>query len=101
MRIARVERLPLVMRKEDPKWRFALGANPRTEGIVVALRSDSGATGYGYASATPHMGATIESLTTALDRFEPILIGREAEPIEQTLAALDCALEGNNQAKAA
>jgi L-alanine-DL-glutamate epimerase-like enolase superfamily enzyme len=101
MRIARVERLPLVMRKEDPKWRFALGANPTTEGIIFALYSDTGVTGYGYASATPHMGATTESLTAALDRFEPILSGRDAEPIEETLVALDDALQGNNQAKAA
>src|SRR5215467_702982 len=100
MRIARVERLPLVMRKEDPKWRFALGANPTTEGIIVALYSETGVTGYGYASATPHMGATTESLTAALDRFEPILSGRDAEAIEETLAALDDALQGNNQAKA-
>jgi L-alanine-DL-glutamate epimerase-like enolase superfamily enzyme len=101
MRIARIEHLPLVMRKEDPKWRFALGANPTTEGIIVALHSDTGVTGYGYASATPHMGATMQSLTEALDCFEPLLAGRDAEPIEETLAALDRTLEGNNQAKAA
>src|SRR5215831_11147857 len=101
MRIARVERTPLVMRKEDPKWRFALGANPTTEGIIVALTSDTGVTGYGYASATPHMGATMTTLAAALDRFEPLLIGRDATKIYITLDALDRAIEGNNQAKAA
>src|SRR5215831_12383309 len=100
MRIARVERTPLVMRKEDPKWRFALGANPTTEGIIVALTSDTGVTGYGYASATPHMGATMTTLAAALDRFEPLLIGRDAAILD-TLAALDHALQGNHQAKAA
>lgn len=101
MRIARVERTPLVMRKEDPKWRFALGANPTTEGIIVALTSDTGVTGYGYASATPHMGATMTSLAAALDRFEPQLISRDATAIPDTLAMLDRTLQGTNQAKAA
>ncbi len=101
MKIARVELTPSVMRKEDPKWRFALGANPTTEGFIVALHSDDGVTGYGYASATPHMGATSGSLDAALKRFEPLLIGRDATKIEETLAALDRELQANNQAKAA
>ena len=101
MRVARIERMHLVMRKQDPKWRFALGANPTTEGIIVALHSDDDVVGYGYASATPHMGATTASLTAALDRFEPLLIGRGAEDIAETLADLDRGLDGNNQAKAA
>src|SRR4051812_34385861 len=101
MRIARVELAPLVMRKEDPKWRFALGASPTTEGIIVTLHTDTGVCGYGYASATPHMGATSATLNAALRRFEPVLIDRDATTIEATLEALDRELEGNNQAKAA
>ena len=62
MRIERVELNPCVMRKDDPKWRFALGANPMTEGVIVTLTGEDGERGYGYASATPHMGATRETL---------------------------------------
>jgi L-Ala-D/L-Glu epimerase len=100
MRIMRVDLEPIVMRKEDPKWRFALGANPLTEGVVVTLAADTGARGYGYASATPHMGATRESLIVALERFKPILLGRDPFAIEETLMLLDRDLDGNNQAKA-
>src|SRR5262249_33779467 len=91
----------LGMGKQDAKWRFAVGANPTTEGIIVALHSEDGVVGYGYASATPHMGATTASLTAALDRFEPLLTGRDPTDIGETLTDLDRALEGSNQAKAA
>ncbi len=100
MRIKRVDLEPHVMRKEDPKWRFALGANPVTEGVVVAITSDTDERGHGYASATPHLGATRESLIAALERFAPLLIGRDPFAIEETLMALDRDLDGNNQAKA-
>jgi L-Ala-D/L-Glu epimerase len=100
MRIARVDLDPIVMRKEDPKWRFALGVSPVTEGVVVTLVADTGARGYGYASATPHMGATRESLIAALELFKPLLLGRDPFAIEETLMLLDRAQDGNNQAKA-
>jgi L-alanine-DL-glutamate epimerase-like enolase superfamily enzyme len=100
MRIARVELTPCTLRKEDPKWRFALGASPTTEGIIVTIATDSGARGYGYASATPHMGATRESLSAALGRFVPILIGRDPFAVEEILLALDAETAGHRQAKA-
>ena len=100
MRIARVDLEPIVMRKEDPKWRFALGASPVTEGVIVTIVSDEGTRGHGYASATPHMGATREGLMVALEHFQPLLIGRDPFAIEATLMALDDRINGNNQAKA-
>src|SRR5882672_2281616 len=101
MRIDRVEIEPIVMRKEDPKWRFALGASPVTEGVIVTITADNCERGHGYASATPHMGATREGLMAALTRFERLLIGRDPFAIQETLMALDRDLAGNNQAKAA
>jgi hypothetical protein len=50
---------PVVLPKDDPTWKFALGANPATEGVVVRLATDS-AEGYGYASATAHMESRME-----------------------------------------
>src|SRR5215471_13981196 len=101
MKIARVDLEPVILQKEDPKWRFALGASPVTEGVIVTITADNDQRGYGYASATPHMGATREGLIAALTRFEPLLIGRDPFAIQQTLVALDRDLAGNNQAKAA
>jgi L-alanine-DL-glutamate epimerase-like enolase superfamily enzyme len=101
MRIERVELHPCVLRKQDPKWRFALGASPTTEGVIVTLISETGKRGYGYASATPHMGATQAGLQTALDGFVPLIEGRDAFAIEDTLLMLDREFPAPNQARAA
>ena len=101
MIITRVDLQPCVMRKEDPNWRFALGANPVTEGVVVTLTAQDGTLGFGYGSATPHMGATRETLMAALTRFVPLVAGRDSFNVEEILQALDMDLVGNNQAKAA
>lgn len=101
MRIERVELKPCVLRKEDPTWRFAFGASPTTEGVIVTLISESGVRGYGYASATPHMGATREGLETALDCFVPLIEGRDVFAIEDTLLTLDRQQPAPNQARAA
>src|SRR5882724_7833153 len=101
MIITRVDLKPCVMRKEDPNWRFALGANPVTEGVVVTLSAEDGTQGFGYGSATPHMGATRETLMAALTRFVPLVTGHDSFAIEEILQALDADLAANNQAKAA
>jgi L-alanine-DL-glutamate epimerase-like enolase superfamily enzyme len=101
MIVARVLLEPCVMRKADPKWRFALGANPVTEGVVVTLVADNGVRGYGYGSATPHMGATRESLMAALTRFTPLVTGRDCWAIEEVMQLLERDCAGQHQAKAA
>src|SRR5438105_11347703 len=101
MLIARAELESCVMRKEDPTWRFALGANPVTDGVVVILTAESGAQGFGYGYATPHMGATRETLMAALTRFAPLVTGRDSFAVEEIFQLLDSDLAGSNQAKAA
>src|SRR5258705_12168132 len=101
MIIARVELEPCVMRKEDPKWRFALGASPVTEGVVVTVTGQNGVQGFGYGSATPHMGATRETLMAAHTVFKLVVTGRDSFAVEEILQLLDSDLAGNNQAKAA
>ena len=101
MIIARIDCEPCVMRKEDSKWRFALGASPVTEGVVVTITAENGAQGFGYGSATPHMGATRESLMAALTRFVPLVKGRDFFAVEEISQVLESNLAGNNQAKAA
>jgi L-alanine-DL-glutamate epimerase-like enolase superfamily enzyme len=92
---------PCTMRKEDPAWRFALGGSPITDGHVVCIATEDGVEGFGYASATPHMGSTKDTLKAELDLFRPLVIGKDACAIEAILKSLDRALRGAPQAKAA
>ena len=92
---------PCTMRKEDPSWRFALAASPVTEGHVVRIATEDGIEGFGYASATPHMGSTADTLKAELELFRPLLVGRDPSGIEAILAALDRAIRGAPQSKAA
>jgi L-Ala-D/L-Glu epimerase len=89
------------MRKEDPTWRFALGASPVTDGHVVRLATEDGIEGFGYASATPHMGSIQDTLAAELALFRPLVIGRDPCDIEAILGALNRAMHGAPQAKAA
>jgi L-alanine-DL-glutamate epimerase-like enolase superfamily enzyme len=92
---------PCTMRKEDPAWRFALAASPVTDGHVLRVVTEDGIEGFGYASATPHMGSTKETLKAELDLFRPLIVGRDPRAIEAILMELDRALRGAPQAKAA
>jgi L-alanine-DL-glutamate epimerase-like enolase superfamily enzyme len=92
---------PSVMRKEDPNWRFALGANPTTEGLILRLATEDDLEGFGYASATAHMGATTGTMKAELDYMAPSVLGREADEIEAIYASLDRRIRGAPQAKAA
>lgn len=90
-----------LMRKEDPNWRFALGASPVTEGVILRLTTSDGVTGFGYASATPHMGSIPATLDAELNHLKPHVVGRDADDIESILQSLDRRLRGAPQAKAA
>jgi L-alanine-DL-glutamate epimerase-like enolase superfamily enzyme len=92
---------PSVMRKEDPDWRMALGANPTTEGVILRIADEQGNEGFGYASATPHMGAIRSALETQLEFLRLRVVGRDADEIESICVGLDQAMGGAQQAKAA
>src|SRR5215475_3665510 len=101
MIIREFEIAPCTMRKEDPTWRFALAASPVTDGHVLRIVSDDGHEGFGYASATPHMGSTKDTLQAELELFRPLVVGQDPHNIEAILMTLDRALRGAPQAKAA
>jgi L-alanine-DL-glutamate epimerase-like enolase superfamily enzyme len=101
MKIDRIEILPADMPQSDPKWRFAIHANRVSQGWLVAITADDGTVGYGYASATKHMGASRAGLKGVLDDFTRLLLGRDPFDSEAILADLDHRLRGMNQAKAA
>jgi L-alanine-DL-glutamate epimerase-like enolase superfamily enzyme len=92
---------PCTMRKEDPTWRFALGASPVTDGHIVRLVTEDGVEGFGYASATPHMGSIMDTLAAELALFRPLVVGHDPRDIEAILMALDRAMHGAPQSKAA
>lgn len=100
-RIVAVEITSCIMPKEDPKWAFALAANPLSEGWILGLRTDDGVTGYGYGSSTPHMGATYDGLKTSLESFRSTVEKRDPFDLEPILMALDRKVRGSYQAKAA
>ena len=89
------------MRKEDPTWKFALGASPVTEGSILVLRAEDGTEGIGYASATPHMGSIPKALEAELEWLKPAVEGKDADNIEEILVALDRRMRNAPQAKAA
>src|SRR5205085_3408347 len=101
MRTAGIALEPCTLRKQDPAWRFARGASPVTEGVIVTLTGEDGTQAYGYASATAHMGATRDTLLAALKVFSPLLSGQDSFEVTKILGMLDCALAGHHQAKAA
>ncbi|HEY4135024.1 MAG TPA: mandelate racemase/muconate lactonizing enzyme family protein [Alphaproteobacteria bacterium] len=99
--ITKVDLIFSSMPKEDPTWRFALGANPLTEGWIVCLSTADGTTGYGYANASAHLGSTVGSLKAVIDRFAPLLVGQDAFDVELVLQTLNQNLTLHNQAKGA
>jgi L-alanine-DL-glutamate epimerase-like enolase superfamily enzyme len=92
---------PCEMPLEDKDWKFALASVSSARGCVVAIRSDSGHTGYGYAPAIPHMGSTFEMLPIEIQRFKPILLRKDPFAIEAILRELDASMTGAYQAKGA
>ncbi len=101
MIIRDIELTQSVMPKEDPTWAFALAATSTVEGIVLKIVTEGGKFGYGYASSVPHMGSAMTTLQAELDLFRPVLVGKNAWDVEAILGALDRALRGAQQAKAA
>jgi L-alanine-DL-glutamate epimerase-like enolase superfamily enzyme len=99
MKIVDVRISESILPKKDKDWKFALGANPATEGWIVAIRAEDGTTGYGYASTMNHYGAPHEAVKGALDRLSKRLVGRDSREIVSILDDLDEVMMGNNQAK--
>lgn len=95
MPIRSVSVVPVVMPKDDPTWRFALGASPRSDGFLVRIATDGGSEGIGYTTAVPHLGAPADRVLTDLRSLARLLEGA-AVPDPKALGAL----AGCHQAKA-
>jgi L-alanine-DL-glutamate epimerase-like enolase superfamily enzyme len=100
VRIKSIALGPVLMRKTDPTWRFALAASPTTDGFLVTIRSDDDLEGFGYASAIPHIGAPTEVVARGLDALGAALLGADAEDLAGCLAIV-AARDAANPARAA
>lgn len=94
MRIGAITVVPVVMPKDDPTWRFALGASPRSDGFLVRISTADGE-GIGYTTAVPHLGAPADRVLTDLRALVRLLEGAEVPDPDE----LDT-LPGCHQAKA-
>lgn len=100
MKIVSYELEKVVLEKDDPTWKFALGASPVVEGVIVRIATEN-AVGYGYASSVPHMGSLTSAMTAELEHFRPFVIGAQADQIGAIMEGLDRSLGGALHAKAA
>jgi L-alanine-DL-glutamate epimerase-like enolase superfamily enzyme len=100
MKIAEIHIDACDLAKDDPEWRFALAANPISQGWTVTITGEDGTSGYGYASSMPHYGAPAEAVKANLENFKQTLLGRDSRRIAELLYELDQHVVGNNQAKA-
>jgi L-alanine-DL-glutamate epimerase-like enolase superfamily enzyme len=85
----------VVMPKDDPTWRFALGAYPASTGILVEMEDADGVVGIGYASEVPHLGYRIDVMEAVVRSRIPTLLaapgldrrGLVGSPWKQSLPA--------------
>ncbi|URN18251.1 MULTISPECIES: mandelate racemase/muconate lactonizing enzyme family protein [Streptomyces] len=79
------------------------GTSPALVSLVVEVRTDDGATGYGEASPmTAYTGETLDGLRAALTgHAAPALTGRDPRDLAGAHAAMDAAIRGQYLAKAA
>lgn len=72
IRDVRVSRV--VMPKEDPTWRFALGARAESVGIILEMEDADGIVGLGFASEVPHLGYDIDVMEAVVRSRVPSIL---------------------------
>ena len=102
MIVASVEIIPVRLPLREP-FVVAYASYPDTLSVLVRIRTDDGAEGWGEATPDPNVtGETWGGTTETLRRdLAPALIGRDARNREAALYALDARVEGAPAAKAA
>ncbi|MFD7443667.1 mandelate racemase/muconate lactonizing enzyme family protein [Streptomyces sp. NPDC059909] len=76
IRDVRVRRV--VMPKDDPTWRFALGARAESVGILLEMEDADGLVGLGYASEVPHLGYDIDVMEAVVRSRVPAILAAPA-----------------------
>ncbi len=80
----------------------ALGEHPTSEFVLVAVRTDEGAVGFGEANVAPGWSGETQEGTLALIRrtLAPLCIGKDPRDVGRLADAMDRAVIGNPFAKA-
>jgi L-alanine-DL-glutamate epimerase-like enolase superfamily enzyme len=101
MRIVRAEVTDLVLPKEDPEWRFALGARPEHLAVVVRLEADTGLVGFGSGGEVPHLGYPFAALKGLAVQLAGKLTGADPRDRRPLLAGLEREASGCPPCRAA
>jgi L-Ala-D/L-Glu epimerase len=99
MKIMDMKIIPVVLTKEDPEWRFALGGSAESEAFIIQLLSEEGIIGIGYAGSASHHGVSFGGVRAALETYGDILKGQDPFDMEKIFALMDRTLRGNNEAQ--
>lgn len=98
IRVAKRRVVGATLRKKDPKWRFALGARPLSEGVVVDLESEDGIHGYGWVGEIQHLGHDLESVRTATEELLALVTELQPDSLQLLFAELEHAAAGRRPA---
>lgn len=102
MKISVIDIIPVRLPLREP-FVIAYGVYPDVQSVLVRIRTDDGAEGWGEATPDPNVtGETWEGVTATLrHHLAPALLGHDARHRERALLALDARVEGAPAAKAA
>ncbi len=90
LKITKVQQVPVVLVKDDPKWKNALKASSTSDGMLLLVHTDQNITGIGYVGTNaPHKGVGTPVLKAVLDRYGKYLCGRDPFDIEKILGEID------------
>lgn len=101
MRIERVEVYSVTLKYSEP-FRIAPSVSVESRNIVVRILTDYGIEGWGESSPSRRVtGETVETVSLAISRMAPRLVGMCPLMIEQNVEVMDQTVDGNPAAKAA
>ncbi|MBI4330549.1 MAG: mandelate racemase/muconate lactonizing enzyme family protein [Chloroflexi bacterium] len=90
MKIKDIETTPMVLVKDDPKWKTALSASPVGEGTVLKINTGASITGLGFASANPpYDGVKPPILKAVFQSYGRYLAGKDPYDIAKILLDLE------------
>ncbi|MEM2941113.1 MAG: dipeptide epimerase [Thermoproteota archaeon] len=101
MEIERIDVYSVSLKYSEP-FRIAPGVSWESHSIVVRILTDYGVEGWGESSPSKRVtGETRETVSAAISRMAPKLVGMCPLRIEQNMEKMDQTVDGNPAAKAA
>jgi L-alanine-DL-glutamate epimerase-like enolase superfamily enzyme len=100
IRLSNRRAIATTLRKKDPNWRFALGARPLSEGVIVDLESQDGVHGYGWVGEIQHLGHGLEAVRSATEALLSSVTDVEPNELLPLFARLEEVATGRGPALA-